>query len=340
MKKITIFLFSIFFGGCLYAQIQLDDFGRIVINSEISENQNIPNEARSTLNNKLNQITTQYGMGGSQVNPRFVISATIEQRTKDILAGPPQLIALNTEINLTIRDAYSNTLFSSTTFKTKGVGTNENKSLIDAFNNINPQNQDIKAFLEDGKTRIISYYATNCDFIIKESKTLANQLHFDEAIYKLSLVPDICKECYFKCLDTTSSIYQSKIDLEGNNKLNEAKLIWSSEQNSVGAEKASRILMTIHPLSKCQDDVSTFINLITSKLKDDEKAKCQFNMQQYKDKVAMEKEKLQLEDQKNKRDSDLQEKQANRDFELDKIRTQAYRDVAIEFARGQNNTRK
>jgi predicted Rdx family selenoprotein len=231
----------------------------------------------------------------------------------------------------------------------KGVGTNENKSMIDAIKNINPKNKEISAFLEEGKNKIISYYTTQCDFIIKDGETLAKQQKFDEAIYKLALVPEACKECYFKCLDNLTSIYQQKIDVESNLKFNEAKTTWSSNQTPVGAEKAGDILSTINPEATCQAEITLFIKNIDAKLKADEKARWQFKMKQYADKIAIKKEQIRIAEEKgrrddtyrenqSKRDATLNQMQSSRNFELDKIRATSYREIALEQARNQPKT--
>jgi hypothetical protein len=274
-------------------------------------------------------------MGGSQANARFIITANVNVGTKDIIAGPPQLIAQNLDVTLYVGDAVTNTIFSNTTITVKGVGTNENKAFIDAFKTINPKNKDVVAFLEEGKTKIIRYYSTNCDFIIKEAQTLVKQQKYDEAIYQLSLVPDVCQECYFKCLDTLGSIYQKKIDADCKIKLNEAKLIWAAAQNLIGAEKTGDILSTINPMASCQSTVTAFIKSIDAKLKADEKARWEFKMKQYADKIAMEKEQVRIAEDKSKRDDTYRENQSQRNSELDKIRLDNYREVAVEYARNQ-----
>ncbi len=210
------------------AQVKLDDFGRIVLNTYLPDNIAIPSEAKSLFLTKLNQITSNNGMGGSQANPRFIITANVNVGTKDIIAGPPQMIAQNIDITLFVGDAVTNTIFSNTTLSLKGVGTNENKAFIDALKTINPKNKEVLAFLEEGKTKIINYYSTNCDFIIKDAQALVKQEKYDEAIFQLSLVPDVCKDCYFKCLDTLTQIYQQKIDADCKVKFNEAKVTWTA----------------------------------------------------------------------------------------------------------------
>ena len=349
MKNFIAILLLTFVAITTNAQVKLDDFGRITLNTYLPDNIAIPLEAKNLLITKLNQITSNNGMGGSQANPRFIITANVNVGTKDIIAGPPQMIAQNIDISFFVGDALSNTIFSNVTLSLKGVGTNETKSFITALKMINPKNKELLAFLEDGKTKIINYYSTNCDFIIKDAQTLVKQEKYDEAIYQLSLVPDVCKDCYFKCLDTLTQIYQQKIDADCKVKFNEAKVTWTAAQTPNGAEKAGDILSTINPMANCQTDVTAFIKIIDAKLKADEKARWQFKMKQYADKIAMQKEQVRIAEEKGKRDDTYrenqsqrdaisQEKQSSRNFELDKIRVSSYREVAVEQARNQPKT--
>ena len=72
MKKIN-FIASLLLAVTITAnsQVSSDDFGRIVINTYLSEKLNVPIEARQLLETKLNQITSNYGIGGSNVNPEL-----------------------------------------------------------------------------------------------------------------------------------------------------------------------------------------------------------------------------------------------------------------------------
>jgi hypothetical protein len=259
------------------------------------------------------------------------------------------MIAQNFDITFFVGDAIANTIFSNTTISLKGVGTNENKAFIDALKSINPKNKELVNFLEDGKAKIVNYYNSNCEFIIKDAQVLAKQQKFDEAIYKLSLVPEVCQSCYFRCLDTLSNVFQQKIDADGIVKFNQAKVTWSAAQNPIGAEKVGDILNAINPMATCQSEVTTFIKQVDAKLKADEKSKWQFKMKQYADKIAAQKEEFRIAEEKGKRDDIYrekqsqrdaisQEKQSNRNYELDKIRINSYREVAVEQARNQPKT--
>jgi len=346
MKNIIALLILSFVAVSTNAQVKLDDFGRIILNTYLPESISLPTEAKNLLVTKMDQITSNNGMGGSQVNARFIITANINVGTKDIIAGPPQMIAQNIDITFFVGDALTNTIFSNVTLSLKGVGINENKSFIAALKMINPKNKEVQAFLEEAKTKIISYYSTNCDFIIKDAQTLVKQQKYDEAIYQLSLVPDVCQDCYFKCLDTLTSVYQQKIDADCEMKFKEAKLTWGASQNPAGAEKAGDILELINPMASCQTELSVFMNSIDAKLKADEKARWEFKMKQYADKIAAHKEQVRIAEEKGKRDDTYrenqskrdavsQEKQSARNLELDKLRVRSYREIAVEQARNQ-----
>lgn len=173
--------------------VKPDDFGRIVLNTYIPEQIDIPSEAKKLLNTKLTQIASNNGMGGSSVNERFIITSNVNIGTKDIIAGPPQMIAQNVDVTFFIGDAIENTIFSNLTIALKGVGTNENKALIEAFKRINVNDKRFTSFIEKGKNKIVGYYASKCDFIIKDAVTLAKLEKYNQAIYTLSLVPEVCQ---------------------------------------------------------------------------------------------------------------------------------------------------
>ncbi len=291
------------------AQVKLDDFGRVILNTYLPDNNAIPTEAKKALETKLSQITTNNGMGGSNANPRFIITAVLNVTTKDIVPGPPQMIAQNIDVTLFIGDAITNTAFSNTIISIKGVGTNENKALIEAIKNINPKNKDITAFLEEGKNKIISYYATQCDFIIKDAETLAKQEKFDEAIYKLALVPEVCKECYFKTSDIIATLFQQKIDSDCKAKLSKAKILWSGQLNIKQAEEVIAVISDINPNAACYGAATNFTKEINTKIKADEKARLELALKKYKDKM-----------------------------ELEKLQVNAYKDIAVEYAKNQPKT--
>lgn len=321
-----------------FAQLSVDDFGRVVLNTYLSSQLEIPDEAKRLLETKLSQIASANGMGGSEANPRFIITAVSNVMSKDIVAGPPQMIALNVELTIFIGDAVTKTVFAAHTVPLKGVGTNENKAFIEAMKTLNIRNRLVSDLVKEGKEKIISFYETQCEFLLQQSKSLADRAQYAEAIYELSTIPEVSQGCYFKSLDLSTEFFQKKIDTDCSQILSKAKSIWAAKLNPEGAEEVGKLIETIHPLSSCQPNVQTLLNSIESKLKSDEQARWQFKLQQYADRVATEKEQVRIAEQKSIRDDVYREAQSQRNLELDKLRVSATRHVAMEFARNQPKT--
>ena len=319
MKKLffTLLIALQFVNSNAQETIKLDDFGRIALNTYVSNNLKIPLEAKNQLEIKLKQIASKYGMAGTAANPRFILTASVSITTKDIVAGPPQMIAQNMDITLFVGDAIENKVYANITITSKGVGTNENKAFIDAIKQINVQSKDLKDFLEEAKTKIVSYYATQCDFIINKAEALKGQESYNEALYNLALVPDICKDCYFKCLNEMSIVYDLKINSDGKKLLDNAITTWAANSNQEGANEATEFIKQINPKAKCIPDASKLLKSINSKL------------------IANEKERLRKEEEYEKRQQVIDAENAKQQAILEKERINAYRQIAVEYAKNQ-----
>ncbi len=319
MKKLMLCVIYCFFSLITLAQgaPKLDDFGRIILNTHVSDQVKLPKEAKDQLENKLNQIASNYGMGGSIVNPRFIITANISVLSKDIIPGPPQMIAQNIDVTFFIGDAIENIKFSNLVVSIKGVGTNENKAFIDAIKNINTKNEKIEQFNTEAKNKIIAFYVTQCNSNLEEANNLAANQKYDEAIYLLSQIPEVCSECYSKANKSLNTIYYKKINSESNTNLLTAKSIWSANPSEQGAQEATNYLMQINPQANCYSDATSFLKTINKKL------------------IADEKERLRREEEYEKRQQKIEADNAKQEAELEKQRINAYREVAVEYARNQ-----
>jgi len=265
------------------------DVGRIVLNSVVIDAENtIPTEAKSFLETKLARICTDNGVGGFAINPQFVLATKINVLSKDVNAGPPQMIAINLEITFFIGDAISNKLFRNEIISTKGVGVNVNKAMIDAIKNVNTKSQLIVSLVEKAKQNIAEYYNSQCDLIISKSKTLSEKQEFDAAINALMQVPDVCKSCYDKCMNTVQPIYKSKINRFATIQLNKAKICWNANPNSKGATEVAALLENIEPLSTSFKEAYNLTETIRKKLETDEKREWDFKMKQYNDGLKLE----------------------------------------------------
>lgn len=319
MRKLLIVSF-VLIGQYILAQT--NDSERLKLNTYISPNLNIPTEAKTQLEDKLNQISSNYGLGGKDYKPRFVISAVPKILSKDIIAGAPTLTSQNIDFTIYIGDGIDNVLFSSINISTTGIGINLNKSYIDAIKGIKVNDEKIKTFIFEGKSKIIDYYNSNCDIFLKQAESLAKQGKYDEAIYELNAIPPASKTCYLKCQEMLVLYFQQKIDNECAEKINQAQNVWTASQNSSSAQKASQILLSINPMSKCKQEVNDLFKTMRTKIETDERSAWEFRVKQYEDEVSRQEELIKYS-----------REDAAREFELTKIRTEAFKQVATEFAK-------
>lgn len=312
MKRIILITFLISLFQFSFSQNEMgksDDYERIAIDVFVPPNvENIPNHAKSLLQSKLTEVATQNGLGGEGIASRFLLTAKMNVLTKDITPTAPPMETYTFDVYLYIVDNIDKIVLTSTSFTTKGAGTNKNKAYTSALRTVNLKNQNIQRFLASGKKEIISYYNSKCDFIIAKANSLASQNRFGDAIATLSSVPEVCKDCYMKSLDAIGPIYQEYINHECATYLNMAKGRFAASPDSNGAADAVALLALIDPDSDCFDNAGDLINKVELKMRQDENRNWSFMERVWGDKVN-----------------------------LERLRIKAYRDVGVAFGENQRS---
>lgn len=260
MKKLVYF-FSLFFSLVSFSQNtrgKANDAGRIVLNTFIDEIEGVPSAAVKMLKTKISQIATANGMGGNEVFPRFVISADLDVLTKDLTPTAPPKTALTLGVTLYIGDGIEGTVFASEYIELKGISNNETKAFIQSFRALSPRNKKFNSFVENGKKKIIEYYNSRCDFILKEANTLAGQREFDNSIAKLIEVPEVCKECYDKAMDLSVDIFRQKIENDCQQNITKSNSLISQDK----WDEAAGVISMYTPDMDCYGEVRKLLTKI------------------------------------------------------------------------------
>jgi len=272
MKKLYfLFLTTVLISLCYYVDAQnnatnTSENGRIGLAIHLLQQVDKISEATSNmLVNKMNQIVTQHGFARDTYFDRFIFTANIVPLTKDYLSTAPPMTAYTLEITFYIGDGSMGTLFSSKSITVKGVGTNETKAYIEAIKTINPSNPVFESLLEEGKSKIVNYYNLKCDAILKQAHMMAQTNRLEEAICLLSGIPDVCMDCYEKCMKAVEPIYQQYIDRDCQMKLAEATHIWNANQTVAAANAAGKLLSTIEPRAACFNNVKDLADRISKR---------------------------------------------------------------------------
>lgn len=327
MKRSIIIGFLLFAISCI-VQGQTSQIYISVVQPDRNE---IPSEAGKQLERKMIQFLTSNGISSQDANNRFVITAKADITSKDIVASTPQRVSEKIDLTLVIGDMVENKIFETVTIPLIGIGTNENKAFISAINQVKPQKAELVEFLDHAKRKIVDYYAVRCSQIIKDAQKLASANNFDEAIYQLMQVPDIC-DCAKECQNLMIEYTIKRNNAIAAQLFNEAKARWAASPTSEGASDVADIIARIPAGTSCQKNVDALIKSINTKLREDEKREWAFKMKQYDD--AQEKEKREYQLRVDKQIADNQMKREELDArKLHEAEEQATRRNMIDAAK-------
>ena len=312
MKIIIVIIIALlpFLGKSQNNLGKADDYGRISLDVFIPDQiEGIPSHAKSLLINKLTQAVTKKGMGGAGATPRFLLTANMDVLSKDVIPTTPVNEAYTFEVSLFIVDFIDRVIVSSTSFTTKGAGTNKNKAYTNGLRSVDLRNSNVDQFLDEGKKKIIEYYNSRCDFVITRAKALAAQKQFEDALNTLTSIPEVSKDCYMNAMKEVGPIYQDFADFNCQVLINVATSCWAARPNSEGAQLAGSVLSQIDPDSKCYAESRVLIGKMEQKVLKDEK-----------------------------RDWKFIEKVFENEVMLESLRIRAWRDVGVAWGKGQQPT--
>lgn len=301
MKKIILLLASLL---PLVAFSQSADVDRLSIGSIIPDYNNIPAEALQNLESKLQGVVTSQGVGDNRSAERFLMTAKIDVTNKDIAQTAPPRVSIKLDITLIVGDVVEDKIYGTHTLSVAGIGANETKAYIQAFQRIKPNNPALQKFVADTKQKILDYYNGNCGFIVSDAERKSKMGQYDEALTQLVTVPSVCADCYSTCQAKSLEIYEqrkqaeaAKLDKEGHELIRQARSVWSVKHDYECAQKALDLLAKVDPDAACVVEADDFVIEINNYLRKVEvqqaasaaaraKQQWEFKMRQYEDNLA------------------------------------------------------
>ena len=318
---------------------------------------NLTEEASRLLETKMQQLVTANGIADDTYSPRFVMTSKVTVINKDIIASAPMRVSLKLDVTFFIGDVMENKIYATRMITISGIGVSETKAQINAINQIQINDESLlHGLIKDAKEKIVRYYQTNGEKILSHAKLLCERGEYDKAIYLLLQVPDIDNECFKESQKQIGRIYQQRIDIQGEQLFNKAKLVWAQSPDASGALAAINLLEQINISAQCYPLIDSLTKEISIRLQkdkeqewrfklrqyEDRKAKEQrdfeFRLQQYKDNLAQ-KEKIYADDKmREQRNFEYRKQQNENELALQREYIEAAKLVAIEYAKNQPQT--
>ena len=288
MKKI-LFTLVVFISFLSNAQ-ESSNVGKIALSIVLPENvEGLDYSNSSKLEVKITQIVSNSGLSAHGYNANFIIYPKLAiYDTKVIESGMQDMLVLNCDLTLIIKQVDNNIVYSTISIPLKGNGKDKQMALSNLISKINPNLKDFVTFITTGKQKIIDYYNLKCQDIITKSESLVKMQDYQGAIGLLMTVPDEVA-CYNNIQQKTIEAYKAYQNQKCITQLQEAKTTLAKNYY----EDALNILSQIDPSTKCYKEAEALIKKAEEKV--DAQARNQFavRMKMYNDSIALEKQRIQ-----------------------------------------------
>lgn len=273
--------------ACSSAYPQSDDIGKIALAVVMPEKvEGLDPAGLSKLESKVTQIVSGSGIGASGLNNNFVIYPKVAINESNTVEGGMQNITvMSIELSLYIKQVENNLVFASVAKTLKGTGTSKPQALSNAISKLSASDPEFSKFISEGKNKIIDYYEKNCESLIKKAETFASQKQYDQALGLLMTVPEEISGCYDMVQEKAIEAfkrYQNQICSE---LIQQAKAKIAANANS----EALDILAKIDPSADCIRESQALVSKIESKISEQEKKEWDAQMMKYKNEVELEK---------------------------------------------------
>lgn len=289
MKKIFPIIIAIILTNNLFAQTT-NDVGKIALSVVMPDNvEGLNTSQLSKLETKISQIVIASGLAASGYNNNFVVYPKFAIYETNIVEGGMQNITVITsELSLFIKQVDNNMMFSTISKSLKGSGNSKELAITNAISKIPSNDPEFKTFIETGKIKIIKYYETKCEDIIKKSDGFVKMQKFEEALGLLMSVPEEVSSCYNQIQDKSIIAYKAYQTQKCSELIQKAKTTLATN-DFVGA---LNILADLDPSATCFKEAQTIAKTAEAKVTAEEKKRWDFQMKQYDDEVSLEKQRI------------------------------------------------
>jgi hypothetical protein len=229
---------------------KMNDLGRISIFPVLDEMPEVPKSCKKLLLNKMKLAASKNGL--ASFNNRFIMYASLIVVSENVTSTMPVMNTVEVDLNLYIADNNTSTVFSSITANLRGVGKTKEKAYLMAIKSLNYNVHDLELLINTGKDRIITYYNTECDFVIKKSESLSSIKRYDEAIANIGSIPKICKDCYSKGQNLVILIFNNKMENDCAQNINNARVAKAQDNYDLAASYLSNILPDVSCYNNAQ----------------------------------------------------------------------------------------
>ena len=227
----------------------------------------------SIIENRLTRIISRYGVTKNTSDPSFALIPAVNITSQNITATAPAMFANTYEITFYTANMLDGSIFSSTSFTIKGVGTSPVKAFINAMQSSSFDETKFGKLLKDGQENAFKYYQTNCAEIIAKARNEELQKNYSSAFLMLKSIPTSI-DCYGKANTLLQEVLHKKIATDCNQLLTQMKAELGKQSDLGGFnEKAMSYYALITSDAPCYNEAQQVYNGYLKKLDPNAKQK-------------------------------------------------------------------
>lgn len=289
MKQAFLFMCTLLLSSQMKAQSS-NDIGKIALSVVMPENiEGLNSSQLSMIETKISQIVTSAGLGASGYNNSFIIYPKFAVYETNVVEGDMQnLTVITSELSLFIKQYDNNIMYATISKTLKGSGKTKELALTNAISKIPTNDPEFAKFIETSKTKIVKYYEEKCEDIIKKSDSFVKMQKYEDALGLLMSIPEEVSSCHNQIQLRSITAYKAFQTQKCSEILQKAKTTLAGS-DYVGA---LNILSEIDPSATCFNEAQMIAQKAEDKVTALEKKQWDFQMQQYKDGISLEKQRV------------------------------------------------
>lgn len=289
MKKlISLFLLV---SNFIFAQTTVTEFddsylGKISLSVLVNDNPDGMTQSQiMKLQSKALAVATNNGVGGVSHAANFILAPTIMIYDTEVAELTRNITVVSAELNLRIKQSSNGLVFSAYSVKIKGSGSNKEDALNNVISQINPNDPEVKQFVEEGKRKIIQFYNSKCSDIILEAEKYSSINEYERALAILANIPVEATPCYEKIKDKSIQIFKLYKNKQCQSLIQLAKSQIAGNKFLAGLNT----LAVVDPTSSCFNEAKVLQKTTESKIDEVEKKEWDFKKEQAKNQLELQK---------------------------------------------------
>lgn len=211
--------------------------------AHLNSDYDVPEKAETQLRDKMLAALSSAGLATTAENASVALVPSISILNEQTGAGVQKTVSMDLNYTFSLVGIASGVVFDS--YVVEGVqtrGQNKINAVARSFAGVNLNTPAFQAFLSNGQSKIVAYYARQLQKILAKAQTNINTKQYADALAILMEIPDEIPGYNTKVLPMVERTYKMYANNLGASLLQQAQAAWAAAPDEEGAERVAEIL--------------------------------------------------------------------------------------------------